>query len=100
MTSALGAWGAAARSGGLWRRVISINWGAWRDVGMAARRISTHARPDQRDTFLRVAMAPDVAMEAFGRVLASAHTRVVVTGYDLRRAIAQPVRKHERADTA
>lgn len=83
-----------------WRRVISINWGPWRDVGMAARQIARPSRRDQREAFLRVAMTSEAAVAAFAGTLASAHPRVVVTGYDLHRAVSRAMQDRRQDEAA
>jgi NAD(P)-dependent dehydrogenase (short-subunit alcohol dehydrogenase family) len=64
-----------------WRRVVALNYGPWRDVGMAARLFE--ARAKDRDEFLRWAISPSDGAEAFARVLASGRSRVVVAPFDL-----------------
>jgi acyl carrier protein len=66
-----------------WRQVVSINWGAWRDVGMAANLVVPEARRAQWRAMLATAIPPDVGVEAFARVLASRRARVVVASYDV-----------------
>ncbi len=66
-----------------WRRVVAINWGAWKDVGMAANLDVPAWRRAQWDAFLATAIDPASAMEAFTRVLASRRPRVVVASYDI-----------------
>lgn len=70
-----------------WRRVISIDWGAWRDVGMAARRSVPAAMRAEYEAFLKRAIAPDEGAEIFGQAVASGYSRVVVTSFDLENAL-------------
>lgn len=70
-----------------WGRVISIDWGAWRDVGMAARRSVPAAMRAEHEAFLRQAIAPDDGAEIFGQAVASGYSRVVVTSFDLENAL-------------
>src|SRR5262249_37260282 len=71
-----------------WRRVLTVNWGAWRDVGMAANLAVPVARRAERDAFLRTAIAPEAGVAAFAGILASNLRRVVVTTFDLDHAFA------------
>ena len=66
-----------------WKRVIAINWGPWRDVGMAANLVVPPAMQAQHLALLRNAIAPEAGVDAFARILGSRHSRVVVTPYDL-----------------
>ena len=75
----------AARPAG-WTRVVAIAWGAWRDVGMAAKLEVPEAIRSRRKAFLAGAIAPASGIEAFARVLASGRRRVVVDTYDLVRS--------------
>ena len=65
-----------------WKNVVSIDWGPWRDLGMAA----GLARSDGRATseaYRRITIPPDSGAEIFARALAARNTRVVVVPYDL-----------------
>jgi acyl transferase domain-containing protein len=66
-----------------WRQVVAINWGAWRDVGMAATRPVSDALRPHWDEFLAGAIAPDAGIEALRRVLATGRRRVVIDTYDV-----------------
>jgi acyl transferase domain-containing protein len=70
-----------------WRHVVSFNWSAWRDVGMAANLAVPEARKAQWQAFLATAIAPAAGAEAFGRGLASRRSRVIVSSYDVVEAI-------------
>jgi acyl transferase domain-containing protein len=66
---------------------VSINWDAWRDVGMA---VNTELPPDMRLSraeSLRTAIAPSEGGDAFTRVLASSLPQVVVATTDFQTAI-------------
>jgi acyl transferase domain-containing protein/acyl carrier protein len=71
-----------------WRHVVTVDWGAWRDVGMATRLQVPDALREQWKAHLAGAIPPDAGIEAFARVLASRRRRVVVETYDV-------VRRHE-----
>jgi amino acid adenylation domain-containing protein len=62
------------------RRVISINWDAWEEEGMAAR--VARAMPEIADD-LRPRIRPGEGIDAFRRILAGAHPRVAVATHDL-----------------
>ena len=70
-----------------WRQVVSINWGAWRDVGMAANLVVPEPRRAQWRAMLATAIPPAIGAEAFARVLASRRSRVVVASYDVMEVI-------------
>lgn len=66
-----------------WRQVVAVDWGAWRDVGMAAKLQVTSALRGAWQTHLAGAIAPADGAQAFARVLASGRRRVVVETYDV-----------------
>lgn len=68
-----------------WRQVVAIDWGAWREVGMAARLQVPEALRASWDTHLAGAIAPPAGLEALGRVLASRRRCVIVETYDVLR---------------
>jgi phthiocerol/phenolphthiocerol synthesis type-I polyketide synthase E len=72
-----------------WRHVMAVNWGAWRDVGMAANLAVPAARRAEREAFLRASIAPEAGVAAFAKILASRLRRVVVTTFDLDDALAR-----------
>ena len=70
--------------------VVSVNWDAWREVGMAVK------RPPGNDTTQwnrqeneEIAIAPAEGVEAFRRVLASGLPQVAVLTRDLRRRLEE-----------
>lgn len=66
-----------------WKRVVAFNWGAWREVGMAAGLKVPDAHRDQWNAFLATAIEPAAGAAIFVQGLASRRSRVVVTSYDL-----------------
>ena len=68
-----------------WRRVVTVGYGPWRDVGMAARVFAAQAR--RRDELLRWAIPSEGGVEAFGRALGSGRPRVIVAPFDLPRLL-------------
>jgi acyl transferase domain-containing protein/acyl carrier protein len=66
-----------------WRRVLSIGWGPWGDVGMAARRLSAMTDNSEANILASVSIAPDDAADIFERLLASDLPRAVVSRTDL-----------------
>lgn len=70
-----------------WQRVFAINWGAWRDVGMAANLVVPQALRSRHEALLRTAITTEAGVDAFARILGSGHSRVVVTSYDLMAAL-------------
>jgi malonyl CoA-acyl carrier protein transacylase len=71
-----------------WQRVVAVDWGAWREVGMAARLSVPEDLRAHWQAHLAGAIAPADGLQALGRVLASGRRRVVVETYDV-------VRSHE-----
>jgi NAD(P)-dependent dehydrogenase (short-subunit alcohol dehydrogenase family) len=84
-----------------WQRVATFSFGAWRDVGMAARVEVAESRRKAWEEYLRSAIAPAAGAEAFGRALASGRGRVVIAPFDVARAAeaiaAPPARQAEQA---
>ena len=66
-----------------WQRVVSIAWGAWRDVGMAAKLHVAEALRSHWQAHLAGAIVPADGVQAFARALASGRSRIVVDTYDL-----------------
>ncbi len=66
-----------------WRQVVTVDWGAWRDVGMAAKLQVADAVRDRWREHLEGAIRPVDGIDALARVLASGRRRVVVDTYDL-----------------
>jgi acyl transferase domain-containing protein/acyl carrier protein len=66
-----------------WERVMTINWGAWRDVGMAARVVVPEAMRARWAEHVSGGIAPQAGVAAFERALASGRRRVVIDTYDL-----------------
>jgi NAD(P)-dependent dehydrogenase (short-subunit alcohol dehydrogenase family) len=83
------------------RKIISINWNMWRDVGMGVHnQVAVHLQK-KREQELRFGIAPEEGKEAFARILGSSLPQVVVspreltiTGYKDREADSgEPVAK-------
>jgi NAD(P)-dependent dehydrogenase (short-subunit alcohol dehydrogenase family)/acyl carrier protein len=70
-------------------RVVSVNWDAWREVGMAVKTPVTGVLQLVRDVQLKVGISPEEGVEAFLRVLGSGLPRVAVFTMDLRPALAK-----------
>jgi NAD(P)-dependent dehydrogenase (short-subunit alcohol dehydrogenase family) len=83
------------------RKIVSINWNMWRDVGMGANSPVPVRLQKQRERELRLAIAPEEGKEAFARILGSSLPQVIVsprelviTGYKEREADSvEPVAK-------
>lgn len=71
-----------------WRRVLSVGWGPWGEVGMAARRLSL-LDPDEAAILASVAIPPAEAAEMFERLLASGLSHAVVSRADLTAPVVQ-----------
>jgi acyl transferase domain-containing protein/NADP-dependent 3-hydroxy acid dehydrogenase YdfG len=70
-----------------WKRVLSVNWTAWREVGMAANLSVPDARRAERAAFLKQAIEPMAGVQAFVDLLASDRKRAVATSFDLLKAM-------------
>jgi hypothetical protein len=66
-----------------WPLVLAVSWGAWRDVGMAARLDVPHALRKQWQAFLANGIRPAEGVELFAKMLASRRKRIVAVTYDL-----------------
>ena len=71
-----------------WRRVVAFDWGAWRDVGMAAKLAVPASRRAAWQAYLQTGIGTAEGLDIFERVLASGRRRVVVVPYDLNQALA------------
>jgi NAD(P)-dependent dehydrogenase (short-subunit alcohol dehydrogenase family) len=73
-----------------WARVasgpptVSVNWDAWRDVGMAVNTFVSGALQAQRDFSLKVGISPAEGVDALGRILAAGMPQVAVFTMDIR----------------
>jgi acyl transferase domain-containing protein len=65
-----------------WQHVVSINWGAWRDVGMAAHLEVPAARKAEWQKFVAAGIPPEMGVEAFTRAVSSRRRRVIVEAHD------------------
>jgi acyl transferase domain-containing protein/acyl carrier protein len=61
------------------RRTISINWDAWREIGMAVRPELPKTFRNDREAWLRGGLPTGEALEAFQRVAASAFPQVIIS---------------------
>jgi acyl carrier protein len=69
--------------------VLSVNWDAWREVGMAVNTPVSGALQAARDFSLKVGIAPGEGVDALGRVLAAGLPQVVVFTMDARPRLLQ-----------
>jgi phthiocerol/phenolphthiocerol synthesis type-I polyketide synthase E len=65
-----------------WKHVVSINWGAWRDVGMASNLKVPAARQAEWQKFVAAGIPPSKGVEAFARAVSSGRRRVIVEAHD------------------
>ena len=78
-------------------RVVSVNWDAWKDVGMAVNTPVSAALKARRETTLKLAIGSREGVEAFHRILASGLSEVLVFTMDLMpRLLQRYVMKGER----
>jgi acyl transferase domain-containing protein/acyl carrier protein len=68
-------------------RVITVNWGTWREVGMAADLAAQ--RGDSEGALMQLAIAPEEGSEALRRALASGLTNVFITPRPMPELIAE-----------
>jgi len=85
--AALDAFAEAAQRPAGWQRVLAFDWGAWREVGMAAKLEVPAWRRAAWDAYLAQSIATADGLDVFERVLASGLARVVVVPYDLPQAL-------------
>lgn len=79
-----------------WRRVLVLDWGPWREVGMAAKLELPESRRAAWQAQLQSAIATHEGVEAFRRALASDARRLVVLPFDLAGMLAG---QREQADS-
>lgn len=72
-----------------WKQVVSINWGAWRDVGMAANLQVPTARQAEWQKFVATGIPPELGVEAFARAVASRRRRVIIEAHEWLEALEQ-----------
>jgi amino acid adenylation domain-containing protein len=89
---------ALAQAAASWgdREVISIDWGTWQQVGMAAR-LARESGAKRQEAALERALTPHAGRELFGRALAAGAPQIAISGDDLidalRQAAPQPLDK-------
>ncbi|HTQ07991.1 MAG TPA: SDR family NAD(P)-dependent oxidoreductase [Polyangiaceae bacterium] len=83
----LDAFAESAQPPASWKRVIAMDFGPWRDVGMAAKLVVPEAQRAAREAFMRTALGPAEGVDAFARALASGRSRVVITPFDVAAAL-------------
>lgn len=92
---------AFARKHAAERKIVSINWNMWREVGMAVKSPVSVRLQRHRERELMLGIAPEEGKEAFARILGSSLPQVIVspgelgiTGYKEREAESEePVAK-------
>ena len=73
-------------------RVVSVDWDAWREVGMAVDTAVPEAMRAGRDEALRLGLTSDEGRGAFLRILAADQPQVLVST----RALSERIEEHER----
>jgi NAD(P)-dependent dehydrogenase (short-subunit alcohol dehydrogenase family) len=61
------------------RKIVSINWNMWRDVGMGVHSPVPVRLQKRREQELRLGIAPEEGKEAFARILGSSLPQVIVS---------------------
>jgi phthiocerol/phenolphthiocerol synthesis type-I polyketide synthase E len=83
-----------------WRHVVSFNWDAWRDKGMALNVVVPPSQRAMRKAYVESGIPSTVGIEAFARGLASGRRRVVVDSHGMLAAIAMQRLVPRTASTA
>ena len=65
-----------------WQNIVSVDWGPWRDLGMATKFVSSGQRADL-ESYRQTTIPPAAGADAFARALSSGNRRVVVVPFDL-----------------
>lgn len=65
-----------------WKRIVAFDWGAWRDVGMAANLDVASSNRAAWQAYVEASINTSDGVESFARVLASGRKRVVVTPFE------------------
>jgi acyl transferase domain-containing protein/acyl carrier protein len=65
-----------------WKHVVAINWGTWRDVGMAAQMDVPAVRLAGWQAFLAAGISPAMGVRAFAHAVSSRRRRVIVVAHD------------------
>jgi acyl transferase domain-containing protein/ubiquinone/menaquinone biosynthesis C-methylase UbiE/aryl carrier-like protein len=86
----------AASASPLAKVMMSIDWGVWRDTGMAARLAGQ--RGERQLAALREGMSSDEGMDALARALDRAVPRIAISSQDLAAMMAPPASPTAAAD--
>jgi len=78
--------------------VVSINWDAWKQVGMAVNTAVSDAMAASRQQGLKVAIAPEEGVEAFERIMHSGLNQVTVLTMDIRPVLIKPYLPKRQAE--
>ncbi len=70
-----------------WPRAICMDWGAWREVGMAAKLEVPQSNLRAWKAYLQQALSTAEALEIFERAIVGRPRRLVIVPYDLRLAM-------------
>jgi acyl transferase domain-containing protein/acyl carrier protein len=70
-----------------WKRIVALDWGAWQDVGMAARRVVPPSQREEWEAYLASSIKPAAGLDAFARALASGQKRLIITPFDFSAAL-------------
>jgi acyl carrier protein len=71
-----------------WRNVVSFNWDAWRDVGMAVDLVVPVSQRELRRAYVETGIPTDAGIDVFVRGLASRRRRLVVDSHGVLAAMA------------
>jgi acyl carrier protein len=90
----LGAFPESTARPAAWRRVLTLDFSAWREVGMAVRTVVPAERRQAWDELLRAGIGPTEGADAVARALASGRARLAVSPFDLAEGLARSRRPH------
>jgi acyl carrier protein len=82
------------------RPTVSVNWDAWREVGMAVNTFVPGALQAQRDFSLKVGISPAEGIDALGRILATGMPQVAVFTMDIRPGLLHALLRGKATKTA
>ena len=80
------------------KNVVSVNWSAWQEVGMAANADLPADLKEERERSLSLGIKPKEGQEAFARILGKTYAQVIVSSRDVAALMERPAKdKHSPA---
>jgi acyl carrier protein len=81
-------------SSGNGKLVVSVNWDAWQEIGMAVNTVVPRELEKEREESLKLGLLPDEGVEVFARILQTSLRQVLVSTSDLQASL-----ENSKADT-